>query len=122
MLVVGQRTQIVIRADECGNTRVVQRRLADRGPTPIVDGDREVVRKKIGRRETEVDDAGDASVLKQDVVAEQVSVDRAFRQRALAVSGLKLELRGQQLLLLRRQKGLHDARRLAPPRWTAAID
>src|SRR5437899_1362965 len=88
---------------------------------PIVDGDREIVGERIGRGKTEVDDAGDAAVDKEYVVAEQVAMDRSTRQSRFRETGLALELAGKERVLFRREQPANGARRLPPPGGSAPI-
>src|SRR5947209_2627730 len=68
---ITQRPQFVIGAHQTLDARVIEYRLSEIRAAPIVDGDRKIVSKKIGCRESEVDDAGNASVVEQHVVTEQ---------------------------------------------------
>ena len=95
-LVGRQRPPRVVRRDHRRRRIRRRRRACSAGDAPVVDGDGEVVGKEVGRREAEVDDAGDAAVAKQHVVAEEVAVDRAFGQLAAAEPGLELEFRVEQ--------------------------
>ena len=61
---VGQRSHRVVGAGQRVDFFRIKGSLVVSKEAPIVHRDREIVRKKIGRRETEVDDAGDVSVLK----------------------------------------------------------
>ena len=57
----------------------------------------------------------------QHVVAEKIAVDRALRQLALAEARLEPDFVRQELVLRVRDERPHGARRLPPPRRSAAV-
>ena len=67
---------------------------------PVVDRDRKVIGERVGCRETEINDAGDAPSVEQNVVTEEVAVNRTARQLRLRKARLKLDLGSHQRLLL----------------------
>src|SRR4051812_12329616 len=71
--VVVERTNLVIRTQHCRDESAVLRDGVAI-EAPIVDGDGEVVREKIGGGKTEVDDAGNAWPREQHVVAKKIAV------------------------------------------------
>ena len=119
-LVRRQRAHRIVRRDHRGR-ELVDKAAVDVAGAPVVDGDREVVREEIGRREAEVDDARHPIAGKQHVVAEEIAVDRALGQLAAAESGLKFDLAVEQRHLRGVETRLDRACGLAPPRRSAAI-
>ena len=115
-----QRTRRVVRRYHRRRERGVESAVGV-ASAPVVDGDREVVREEIGRREAEVDDARHAIAGEQHVVAEEIAVDRALGQLAAAEAGLELDLGVEQRRLRGVETRLDRACGLAPPRGSAAI-
>src|SRR6185312_10113579 len=74
-----------------------------------------------GFGKTEIDDSGNAAAGKQDIVAEEIAVNRAFRQLALAEACLEFHFACEQLVLIGRNERTHCARGLAPPRGAAPV-
>jgi len=108
-------------AHERAHVSVIDRPVGAAGHAPVVDGDREVVGEEVRRGETEIDDSGDAAAGKQDIVAEEIAVNRAFRQLALAEACLEFHFACEQLVLIGRNERTHCARGLAPPRGAAPV-
>ena len=90
-----------IRANHRFGPRAVGR--AVRIEAPVVDGDGKVVQQRIGAGVVEVDDAAQAVIHEQHVVAEQVGMDDALRQRRQIDSGLRFEFGFDQRACVRRQ-------------------
>ncbi len=67
------------------------------------------------------DVTGFVAVMEQHVVAEQVGVDHAARQRVMPVLRLEADLRAQQLGVLARQERIDLRRAGGPPLRTAQI-
>src|SRR5438477_6509645 len=97
-LVGSQRPRFVVRADERPDAlRVEMTGTRSIGlKAPVVDSDREIVGERIGRRKTEIDNAGKFLPDEEHVVAKKIAVDRRPRQLSLGESSLVLELRGDQ--------------------------
>ena len=120
----GQRAQRGIGVDQ--RARAVGREPAGvEVDAPVVQAHGDVEREHVDTGEIEVEHAGQAVVLEQRVVAEQVGVDRAARQRGVERRAghllLVAQLRTCERVPLGVEKRQHQRQRLAPPSQAAQV-
>ena len=82
---------------------------------PVVHGDCNVIEPRVGAREVEIDDARDPAAFEQDIVPEQIRVNRAVRQIPERIVRLELDLMFEEGRVFHGQEGEDLGLHLLPP-------